>query len=57
MKVFPHTFLVKEVAPLELMFSLVVLHCLLDSEPVNSMETFKDLFSVLLKKLAENKVI
>lgn len=55
--VFPDTFLVMEVAPLELMFSPMVLHCYLDSEAVNSMETFKDLLSVLLKKLGEMKVI
>lgn len=56
-RVFPCTFLAQKVDPLELMFSPVVLHCLLDSEAVNCMETFKDLLSVLLKKLGEKKVI
>lgn len=56
-RVFPRAFLVKKVDSLELMFSPVVLHCLQDSEAVNFMETFKDLLSVLLKKLGEKKVI
>lgn len=56
MEVFPQAFRVKELARLELMISSMVLHCLLDSEAVNSMETFKDLLSVLLKKLGEKKV-